>query len=216
MEQFTFCQLHTIELVLKPEGDERNWPSVITFENLLDRILGFKDELDMVIAKKLDSSYRASALAAYENMGMHKARSTMGMMTRFETVLPGYYGTKGAAIIQEHLAALYLHQDKLGRDVIAPQTAMEYLQQVLIPEVGFRLIREDLMNRDSRKRHEADIDDQAKRIMAESAAYGSSLHPVDWNDAISADEDSDDTNDGNDAGDFYGNIDDHIEQTEIL
>lgn len=87
MEQFAFCQLHNIELVVKPKGDEHNWPSVIIFEKLLDRILDFKDELDMVIAKKLDSSYRTLALEAYKDLGMHKARSTMGIMTRFETVL---------------------------------------------------------------------------------------------------------------------------------
>ncbi|CAO3600696.1 unnamed protein product [Absidia cylindrospora] len=87
MERYSFCQLHNIELVVKPRGIELGWPTVGLFEDLKDRILCFKDELDMVIEKKLTSSYREMAMDAYKEMGQHKARSTMGRMATFEAYL---------------------------------------------------------------------------------------------------------------------------------
>ncbi|KAI8330492.1 RTC4-like domain-containing protein [Chlamydoabsidia padenii] len=188
IDQFAFCQLHTLELVVKPNGSENGWPTHIDFDKLKKRIYRLRKELDMVISKHLHSTYRDMALKAYEELGKNKARSTMGMMSRFETVLPGYYGTKGASVIQDHLATLYLHKGKLLHSVTAPQTPIEYLQQVLIPEVGFRLIREDLINKDPTKRYHPKIDQEAKMIMSKSASFGSCVHPLDWNDPLSADE----------------------------
>ncbi|KAI8097555.1 RTC4-like domain-containing protein, partial [Halteromyces radiatus] len=197
MDQYSFCLLHTIELVIKPQGDENDWPTVIPFCTLKDRILGFQDELDNVIDNKLDSSYRQAALEAYKKMGTNQARSTMGVMTRLETILPGYYGTKGASVIQEHLVEMYLHSGKLTSKVTSPQLPLEYLQHVLVPEVGFRLIREDLINKNSSKQYEPDLDDQAKQIMAESSNFGSYLQPLGWDDGTLLDE-NDDIDDSND------------------
>ncbi|KAL0095108.1 hypothetical protein F4703DRAFT_1727401 [Phycomyces blakesleeanus] len=185
-EQYAFCRLHEIELVIKPQGRKENYPENINFDNLEQRILDFKDELDDVIFGIAQSSYRDTALKAYEDLGMNKARSTMAVMARFEATLPGYYGSRGSAIMLDVLSRMYLHTGHLTAELTAPQAPLEYLQQVLIPETGFRLIREDLwIAWQSQKKSfgklvskpKRNLSEIAKQRMEESSNYGSMVHP---------------------------------------
>ncbi|KAI9021028.1 hypothetical protein CLU79DRAFT_754778 [Phycomyces nitens] len=198
-EQYAFCRLHEIELVIKPQGRKENYPENIDFENLENRILNFKDELDDVVFGIVQSSYRSAALKAYEDLGTNKARSTMGVMARFEATLPGYYGSRGSAIMLEVLSRIYLHTGHLTAELTAPQAPLEYLQQVLIPEIGFRLIREDLwidwqnqkkLFGKTASKPKRNLSDVAKQRMEESSNYGSMIHPfIETNTGMSSDSD---------------------------
>ncbi|SAL96541.1 hypothetical protein [Absidia glauca] len=158
--RLSFCHLHRLELEIKPIGEKEGWPTTIDFDRLKQRIPHFKPDLDSIIANELESSYRLKALAAYKEMGKNKARSTMGVMSRFDLVMPGYYGAKGASVIQKQLSDMYLLSGILTTINTAPQTPMEYLQHVLTPEVGFRLIREDLIKNGTLKKKDPDLDQQ--------------------------------------------------------
>lgn len=89
---------------------------------------------------------------------------------------------------------------------------MEYLQHVLTPEVGFRLIREDLIEKDPSQRHNPDIDLEAKRVMAESSSFGSYLQPMDWDDDVLSEDDDEDALD-RPGNDFDDNLSNHGSQT---
>ncbi|CAO3642349.1 unnamed protein product [Cunninghamella echinulata] len=178
MELYDFCRLHTSELEIKPYCQQQGWPITIVFGELKERIHALKEDLDNIIYQKINSSYRTLALAAYQKMGKHKARSTIGVLSRFEETLPGYYGTKGSYIIQNHLVKMYLYKGILNKDLTKPQLPMEYIQQVLVPEVGYRLIREDLIKHGKKKSTDPNIDDIAKQIMIKSSEAGSYLQPL--------------------------------------
>ncbi|KAI8384597.1 uncharacterized protein BYT42DRAFT_492567 [Radiomyces spectabilis] len=183
-EEERFCRLHRIELKIKPQGRRKGYPLHIAFEDLEERIQGFRQELMDVIAGRVHSSYRETALKAYKDLGTNKARSVMGVMARFETTLPGYYGSKGAAIILDILNSMFLQTGLLGKEQTSPQLPMEYLQQVLVPEVGYRLIRQDIINHSKHTPQDLTSDEtemslaeRAKIIMSESSEFGSLIHP---------------------------------------
>lgn len=87
IEQYFFCRLHKLELVVKPEGESKGYPTNIDFSQLDQRVRRLDKELQSVIDREVESEFRDTALKAYEKMGKNKARSTMGVMARFDTTL---------------------------------------------------------------------------------------------------------------------------------
>lgn len=87
LEQFTFCRLHQLELVIKPEGIRKGYPVEIDFDGLAKRVEKLRDELEDVISGKLHSVFRDIGLQAYKDLGRNRARSSMGVMLRFERTL---------------------------------------------------------------------------------------------------------------------------------
>jgi hypothetical protein len=86
-EKFRFCQLHTLELKVNPDGIKRGFPTDLDFTGLGTRVESLVPALTQVIDGDVNSPYRDIALAAYKEMGVHKARSTMGIMSRFEKTM---------------------------------------------------------------------------------------------------------------------------------
>lgn len=82
-------------------------------------------------------------------------------------VKPGYYGNRGSHYIMETLNEIFLKSDYLDKKKTSPLTPIEYLQQVLVPESGMRLIKEDL---NLINLHEA------CKVMEESSEYGSIVY----------------------------------------
>ncbi|ORZ02803.1 hypothetical protein BCR43DRAFT_482195 [Syncephalastrum racemosum] len=191
MEQFYFCRLHRIECELKPLGRERKYPSSMHFESLANRIQRLRGELMDVIRRKIDSPFRKTAQDAYQELGKNRARSSMGMMARFDETLPGYYGSKGASIILDTLNTMFLKTQILKPEDCAPQLPLEFIQQVLVPETGVRLIRQDLINRRLKKLGKGNTvspkemkayTEEAFKVMRESVEYGSLVYPASQDD----------------------------------
>jgi hypothetical protein len=65
------------------------------------------------------------------------------------------------------LRRLFIDTKILTKSLATPQTPMQYLQDVLIPEVAVRLIKED--NRDI-------TIERAREIMLESVTFGEYVH----------------------------------------
>ncbi|CEP18959.1 hypothetical protein [Parasitella parasitica] len=174
-EKDKFCKLHRLELVIKPQGIKEGYPKEIDFEKLEPTIRTFDKELKDVIRRRVHSDYRKLAEEAYEEQGQAKARSTMSLLSRFTATLPGYYGPKGAAFILKTLTKMYLDTGYLEDHLVSAQLPLEFLQQVMIPEVGYRLIRRDL----SINGLKPNLSEKAKRVMKESTAYGNAMFPAD-------------------------------------
>lgn len=176
-EKEAFCKLHHTELVIKPDGLKKGYPTQIDFKSIPDRMKNFDKELKDIICNKLKSDYRQIAEEAYRKEGVTKARSTLSIFSRFHWSLPGYYGPKGFAVMTNALSDMYLKNGYLSQHLVSPQLPLEFIQQVLVPEAGFRLIRQDFIIKS--KTVPSDCTTKAKQIMVDSSDYGSIVFPLD-------------------------------------
>ncbi|KAI9244315.1 RTC4-like domain-containing protein, partial [Helicostylum pulchrum] len=176
-EKDEFCQLHYKELVVKPDGVDKGYPIKIDFDVIPQRISKFSKELEDIISKEIQSDYRKIAAEAYREQGITQARSAMSVLQRFHWTLPGYYGPKGSAIIIQALSDMYLKTGYLKKHLVSQQLPLEFIQQVLVPETGLRLIRQDLHKKSTTP--PSDSTSKAKQIMIDSCDYGSIVFPMD-------------------------------------
>lgn len=108
-------------------------------------------------------------------------------MRMFEDSQPGYYGPQGAETISQIIMEKYgdtiRKRDKLFSALTFCGGVTGYVSSVLVPEVGVRLIMEDM-----------DVNwEKARDIMKESAEYGAVA-----NGAVEiSDDDGDDDSDMN-------------------
>lgn len=87
MDQFTFCQLHQLELKIKPEGIKKGYPIDIDFIQLETRVKNLHSEILKLINQETSCHFRTLAIKAYNKFGKHKARNTISVMNRFEDTL---------------------------------------------------------------------------------------------------------------------------------
>ncbi|KAG0329584.1 hypothetical protein BG004_002305 [Podila humilis] len=149
----------------------KNYPLFINFDELEARVEGMKDELRGIVEGTVYSKYLEQANKIYKSLGAMGARQTQVMMNTLRETIPGYYGSKGSAELFEILAQMFIKSGILTFDLAKPQRPSEYVQQVLIPETGSRLILQDL-----KQSGNAVTMEQARIIMAESAEFGSYVH----------------------------------------
>ncbi|KAI9255851.1 RTC4-like domain-containing protein [Helicostylum pulchrum] len=166
-DQQVICRMHKVELVMKPLGIKKGYPAQIDFEAIDDRIKQFKQELEEIIEDKQDSLFLTNAREAHKELGSVKARQATSMMNRFEETLPGYYGNRGSHYIMETLNEIFLKSNYLDKSKAEPLTPIEYIQQVLVPETGVRLIKQDLKLPNLQ---------EASKVMKESTEYGSIVY----------------------------------------
>ncbi|KAI9313279.1 hypothetical protein BX666DRAFT_761868 [Dichotomocladium elegans] len=185
LEQHFFCCLHRAELVYKKLGKRKNYPLEINFEGIPARLNRQRGELEKIINNETKSEFRNIALDAYKDMGKNKARSAMGVFSRVDRIMTGYYGSRGNAVIADALNHMFLNSGYLTQAMTAPQYPVEYIQQVLVPEAALLLIRQDLYNKKAgktaKKRYPtseelADLYDEAMVILRESEEYGRAVH----------------------------------------
>ncbi|KAF9537917.1 hypothetical protein EC957_007509 [Mortierella hygrophila] len=142
VEKFEFCRIHEAEKNIVPAGLERNYPLFIRFDELPDRIRRMEPALLGIIRGTVASPYLDRALASYRTLG-HGARNPQAILAGVQMTLPGYYGSKGSSKIVEVLVKMFIETQILTNESARPQVPIEYIQQVLVPETGVRLILED-------------------------------------------------------------------------
>ncbi|KAI8992034.1 hypothetical protein BDF20DRAFT_810946 [Mycotypha africana] len=166
------CHIHKLEYELKPLGKERGYPEFIDFEVLPKRVKEVcQKDLDQIISRKLESDYLERALARFKELG-EKARRPEYAIEQFQDYLPGYYGHKGSEVILDVLNELYLQTGKVKHSSFKPLTAIEVLQQVLVPECGLRLIQQDYNEKNKNISLE-----EARKIMRGSTEFGNLMYP---------------------------------------
>ncbi len=70
-------------------------------------------------------------------------------------------------MIAETLRRLFIDTKILTKSLVSPQTPMEYLQEVLVPEAAVRLIQED---------YQGIQIENARVIMLQSVDFGAYVH----------------------------------------
>ncbi|KAF9330343.1 hypothetical protein BG006_006712 [Podila minutissima] len=172
VDQFEFCRIHMAEMTIVPEGLRKNYPVSINFDGLDARVDQMKGELQDIIEGTVKSRYLERVKKTYKSLGTMGARQPAVMLATVQDTQPGYYGSKGAERLLEILVRMFIEPNILTYKLAHPQRPSEYIQQVLIPEAGLRLIAED-----QRKigRHDISLED-ARIIMAESVEFGAYMH----------------------------------------
>ncbi|ORX49396.1 hypothetical protein DM01DRAFT_1308846 [Hesseltinella vesiculosa] len=167
-DRFAFCQLHQLELVIKPLGQKRGYPLHLDFTTVAARVRALRSDLEKIIDNRIPSPFKDKIIHLYQTQGKHKTRKVDNLMSRFDESMPGYYGPQGSSEMLKVLQQMFLKEtDFLTKEKAHPQQLTEYLQQVLVPEAGVRLIQQDKKLTFS----------QALVVMEKSREFGGYMYP---------------------------------------
>ncbi|KAF8132224.1 RTC4-like domain-containing protein, partial [Mycena galopus ATCC 62051] len=195
------CQRHRFESETLPEAEARGWPKYIDWAGLSDRVLAMERDLELILAdpgdtivygndnedgKKQKETPRQlkgprmrcifwkDLVKELKTKGSKGVKGVQGQFANFEKTQPGYYGELGSVIIHQTLYDMF-PLTAIDPHLVDPLTPNEFIQRILVPEVGMRLVMEDMG---------LDLDDRADKqhavaVLQESASYGVAMFPED-------------------------------------
>ncbi|KAF9460531.1 RTC4-like domain-containing protein [Collybia nuda] len=189
----TVCQRHRFETKILPEAEAKGWPKSIEWANLEARVSRMKGVLQDLIqdpvfepgsdddefpddekaqGSKARCVFWKEVINEVKQKGSRAVAGVQGQFANFEKTQPGYYGERGSVIIHQTLYNLF-PPTSIDPSHVAPLTPNEFLQRILVPEVGVRLIMEDkgLFGNDGVN--------SAVQILRDSASYGVAMFPED-------------------------------------
>lgn len=180
-----FCQRHENAEILEM-GKLKQYPSSFDTKHLRSRIQRLFPEIRQVIKSPTESEFLALQRTKTSRKNVAAPMIQMKLM---EDSQPGYYGPQGAELISQMMMEKFgdtiRRRDKLFSALKFCGGVTGYVSTVLVPEVGVRLIMED-MHADWEK---------AKEIRKESVEYGAvSNASVEISDDEDEDEDDSDMN----------------------
>jgi hypothetical protein len=189
-ERWSFCMMHHGELNIVPHGLSKGYPKYIDFSVLSSRIIKFEKDLIEIINGNISSYYWDIASSIYKEVGSNKAKMPMMLMNRFEVfqvgnylfeykfclyllisftnLQPGYYRFNGLYIIVNTLIDLFVNSNNLTKDHTYPLDPIDFIYEVLVPEVTLRLIQED--------RNNSITLEDVKEILTDSVEFGVYMH----------------------------------------
>ncbi|KAJ7496832.1 RTC4-like domain-containing protein [Mycena latifolia] len=200
------CQRHRFESQTLPEAEARGWPKSINWAALKGRVLEMEEDLSYILEdpgdpivygngeeteerQKPESEPKRSKgprmqcifwkdlLKDLKKQGTKGVKGVRGQFANFEKTQPGYYGELGSVIIHQTLYDMF-PLTTIDPDLVDPLTPNEFIQRILVPEVGMRLVIED-MDLDVADRSDKK---QAVAVLRESASYGVAMFPEDGGD----------------------------------
>ncbi|KAJ6537542.1 RTC4-like domain-containing protein, partial [Mycena vulgaris] len=198
------CHRHNFESEMIPKAEAKGWPNSINWKALSGRVREMKSVLEQILMdpsdpivygndekddKKEEEDERENQrcifwedlLKTLKDEGSKGVRGVQGQFANFHKTQPGYYGEVGATIIHQVLYDMF-PLVFIEPELVRPLTPNEFIQQILVPEVGMRLVIEDMgLNPDSRSDKK-----QALDVLSESAGYGVTMFPVDDRDSATA------------------------------
>ncbi|KAJ6468955.1 RTC4-like domain-containing protein, partial [Mycena vulgaris] len=198
------CHRHNFESEMIPKAEAKGWPNSINWKALSGRVREMKSVLEQILVdpgdpivygndekddKKEEEDEKENQrcifwedlLKTLKDEGSKGVRGVQGQFANFHKTQPGYYGEVGATIIHQVLYDMF-PLVFIEPELVRPLTPNEFIQQILVPEVGMRLVIEDMgLNPDSRSDKK-----QALDVLSESAGYGVTMFPVDDGDSATA------------------------------
>ncbi|KAJ7623920.1 RTC4-like domain-containing protein [Mycena polygramma] len=208
----TLCQRHAFERDMMPRAIAQGWPTVVNWDGLKARVEALTSDLDEILkdtgskivygntgeqddiqtrpnGPRMECVFWTELLAALKASGSRGVSSVSGQFSSFEKTQPGYYGELGTVIITQSLYKSF-PPETVDAELVSPLTLREFIGCVLVPEVGMRLIMEDL-----------DLDkDEAVAVLRASASYGVSMFPDDGGASGMEDTEDFDFQSGSDGG----------------
>lgn len=165
--RYGYCLRHENASTLMT-GRQKGYPSSIDFETLRNRI----QDLKPTIRKILDSAEESPFLVDLKKrVSRRTAAQPMIRIKLFQDSQPGYYGPRGTELISEMMMkkfGTYIRsRDNLSDGVDFCGGVTGYISSVIVPEVGVRLIMEDMKVNWK----------EAREVMKESVTYGNVINP---------------------------------------
>ncbi|KAJ7440906.1 RTC4-like domain-containing protein, partial [Mycena galericulata] len=210
------CQRHMLESVELPRAVANGWPMSIDWYDVEDRVLSMKGDLKRILrdpgrpinysngeavltgqeagmnGPRMRCMFWISLLKELELNGSRRVNGVEGQFATFEKTQPGYYGELGSAVMHRTLYRMFQPTTK-NCGHTHPLTLRDFIARILVPEVGMRLIIEDLGLDLQNPGHRED----AVAVMRASASYGVAMFP----DDDAADNLSDSSSDEDEDGD---------------
>ncbi|KAJ7655731.1 RTC4-like domain-containing protein [Mycena polygramma] len=195
------CQRHRFESETLPEAEERGWPKYIDWVGLTGRVQAMERDLEQILAdpgdpivygdddgEPIDTSQRTKGprmrcifwkdlVKELKAKGSKGVKGVQGQFANFEKTQPGYYGELGSVIIHQTLYDMF-PLTAIDPDLVSPLTPNEFIQRILVPEVGMRLVIEDMELNPETKSDKK----RAVAVLRESASYGVAMFPEDGGD----------------------------------
>lgn len=147
-QQAKFCRSHR-RADARLEWSKRGYPN-IDWAELPSRITLMHDHILAVIEQRIESIFRRD-LEEKIDSGRHRtlAQSLRSDAAALDALVPGYYGGRGAKIIAECLTNAFAAKirERAGKErdkTTAAVGVSGFVQAVLVPEVGMKLVMEDL------------------------------------------------------------------------
>ncbi|KAJ7770702.1 RTC4-like domain-containing protein [Mycena metata] len=190
------CHRHAFESETMSEALACGWPTSIVWEELPVRVRAMKSDLEKIVAdagppiiyKGQDSGaleptaessgprmrciFWRELLELFKTVGMRGVSNTVGQMNIFKKFQPGYYGERGYVLIHQTLYTLF-PPTSIDPNLTGPLSPRDFIAYILVPEVGMRLILED-MSLDAEAVGSQVI---AAEAMRASASYGVEMFP---------------------------------------
>nr|KAJ3421795.1 hypothetical protein HK105_002247 [Polyrhizophydium stewartii] len=159
------CRLHASEVSVIPRGIEQGYPAEIDLRRVRERVEAMRSVFVDILRGRVASPFLEATLASFRNLG------------------------KGGNIIFKTIQALFRGPNaELRKSTTEPQSVVDYIQNVLVPEAALRLIAGDYaidLSSPSGMR-------RARGIMDDSAEFGACV-----NGSVS---DSDDSGSASESG----------------
>ncbi|KAH0544483.1 hypothetical protein FGG08_001381 [Glutinoglossum americanum] len=167
--QAKFCRAHK-QRSAKAEWAVRGYPD-IKWDDLQVRIKKYHSMLEDVLEGRKFSYFKEN-LEAKIRSGRNRTLAQSMMSSDFQTLTPGYYGSRGSRIMMEAVMSRFSARiRKLApKDrLISSGGVSGYVQAVMVPELAVQLVQED-MGLDS---------DAARKVLVDSVDIGDLLNEDD-------------------------------------
>ncbi|KAG9126134.1 hypothetical protein FRC07_004741 [Ceratobasidium sp. 392] len=160
------CHMHRAESTHVQRGKENNWPAVIDWNNVRERLRSMRvvEALQEIISNPESSEFFITLSTTIKRDGALKAASIKAQLNNFELSHPGYYGEQGSLIFFDILTELF---PDFSPDKCKPLQPREFFLSVLVPEAAALLVEEDMSCS-----HE-----EALVTLRESRQYGQMMFP---------------------------------------
>ncbi|KZT33098.1 hypothetical protein SISSUDRAFT_1037280 [Sistotremastrum suecicum HHB10207 ss-3] len=166
MTYISICQRHRWESKDLPMAVARGWPQEIDFATLPDRVASFSDEISAIMENPWTSSFFVKCAELLISSAKSRAKRLGSTMALTRMMQPGYYGGRGYVIIRNIVRQCHT-VDNAQLKEIAPLSADQFQESVLMPEIAKRLIMQDMTVKD----------EAAAEILRQSIEYGSIMFP---------------------------------------
>jgi hypothetical protein len=181
--KYMFCQRHENAEILE-QGKSRGYPSSFDGIQFRYRIQKLLPAIKRVINSPTESEF---LVLQRKKTSRKNAAAPMIQMKMFEDSQPGYYGPRGAELISQILMEKFGERIRRSDNLFSALKfcggVTGYVSSVLVPEVGVRLIMEDMDV----------VWEKARDVMKESVEFGAVV-----NAAVEISDDDDDDDDDSD------------------
>ncbi|KAH6562843.1 hypothetical protein BASA60_010966 [Batrachochytrium salamandrivorans] len=165
-----------------PQGLVKGYPMEIDFKGVRRRVEKMRCMFKDILLGRVHSVFLDLALVSFRELGKWKAQANDTKFLRLSKLQCGYYGWRGGNAIFKVIQSIFRGPNSdLNPTATAPQSVLDYIQNVLVPEAALHLIAQD------QKLDMTDANDleKVREIMRESAEFGRCVH----GDLIDSDSD---------------------------